>query len=287
MWILLSLLAGLGDALRDAFSKKAARSIPGPLITWSYSLFALPFVLPSLLHNIPETIPAWFWPFLFGVAAAHVVGGLLLVKALQLSDLSLCTPMVAFTPVFLLVVGPILTGDLPSTYGIIGAILVALGSYILNLGKAQRDPLAPIRALFEERGTRFMLCLALLWSVTGSLDRIAVRHLDPSFWGSSLLCAIAILLLPIVSSRGALRQGISKRTAVVLLVIGGCNVLSIAGYLVALQTAPVHYVICVKRSSILFSALLGRALFAESLVADRLPGAFLMLIGVVVISLFG
>jgi drug/metabolite transporter (DMT)-like permease len=287
MWIILSLFAGLADALRDAYSKKASQSIAGPLITWSYSLFALPFALPGMLRNIPETIPTLFWILLLGMCCAHVVGGLLLVKALRLSDLSLCTPMVAFTPVFLLVIGPLITGDTPSLYGILGALLVACGSYVLNLGKAQRGLLAPFRALFEERGSRIMLALALLWSVTGSVDRLAVQRFNPSFWGAAQLCGIALLLLPVVLRQGALRGGVSKRSALLLLTLGGLNVLSVAGYLVALQTAPVHYVICLKRSSILFSVLLGRAVFGESLVADRLPGALLMLCGVVIISLFG
>lgn len=62
--------------------------------------------------------------------------------------------------------------------------------------------------------------------------------------------------------------------------------LSLITYLIAMQYAPVHYVICLKRSSILFSVLLGRLLFNESLLKDRLPGAILMLIGVVIISIF-
>jgi len=287
MWILLSLLAGLADAVRDACSKKASQSVAGPLITWAYSVCAIPFILPGMLRNIPENLPPLFWLLLLGMSSAHVIGGLTLVKALRSSDLSLCTPMVAFTPVFLLVIGPLITGDIPSRFGVIGALLVASGSYVLNLGKAQRGVLAPIRALFEERGSRLMLALALLWSITGSVDRFAVQHFDATFWGGAQLCAISILLIPIVLRQRALRGGISKRAAFLLLALGGWNVVSLFGYLAALKVAPVHYVICLKRSSILFSVLLGRAFFGESFVADRLPGAILMLLGVVVISLFG
>jgi len=44
---------------------------------------------------------------------------------------------------------------------------------------------------------------------------------------------------------------------------------------------------CVKRLSTPLSVVLGRLMFNESLLSDRLPGALLMLMGVVVISLFG
>lgn len=285
MWIILSLLAGLGDALRDAVSKKATTSIARPLVTWAYSLCALPFFMPNLLVNLPHSIPSSFWILLLFTSSCHVAGGLLLVKALQLSDLSLCIPMVAFTPVFLLVIGPMLTGDMPSTQGILGAVLVGIGSYVLNLDRTRNGLLAPIRALFQEKGARIMLGLALLWSITGSVDRIAVQRFNLSFWASAQLCTIAILLVPILIRYQAFSSPISKRSALSLLSLGGFNALSLGAYLFALQAAPVHYVICLKRSSILFSVLLGRVMFKEQFLVDRLPGAILMLAGVVTISL--
>ena len=230
-------------------------------------------------------IPGFFWLVLPCAAVLHITGGLLLVEALHLSDLSLCTPMVAFSPVFLLAIGPLITGDTPSSQGIIGALLVASGSYVLNVGHARHGLLAPLQALFRERGARIMLGLALLWSVTGSIDRVIVQSIDPYFWACAQILAISILLAPIVIHQRALRGGISLRSFGVLGVIGGFNALSLITYLIALSAAPVHYVICLKRSSILFSVILGRLLFSEGFVGARLLGALLMLVGVVVISL--
>jgi uncharacterized membrane protein len=233
---------------------------------------------------MPDAVPPVFWLFLAFTASCHVVGGLLLVKALHSSDLSLCTPMVAFTPVFLLVVGPLLTGDTLSAGGVLGAMLVAAGSYVLNLGRSRSGFLAPLKALVDEPGSRIMLGLALLWSVTGSVDRVALRLFEPNFWASAQLCAIAVLLLPIVlKSRGFVVTW-SPKSVTMLMALGAFNALSICGYLLALKVAPVHYVICLKRCSILFSVLLGRLMFKESFLVGRLPGALLMLLGVVVIS---
>ena len=287
MWLILSLIAGLGDALRDALSKRAAQTIPRSLITWSYSLFAIPFLVPIVVANMPESIPSEFWLFVAFTSTCHVCGGLLLVKALHSSDLSVCTPMIAFTPVFLLVVGPALTGDLPSFAGVLGALLVVVGSYVLNISQSRAGWLAPFKALYTQTGPRLMLILALLWSVTGSVDRIAVKRFDLMFWGSAQLCAIAILLLPIVIYSGALRQRPSLRDVRSLVSIGAVNCVSLITYLIALTVAPVHYVICIKRLSIPISVVLGRFMFNEDLLADRLPGAVLMFAGVIVISIWG
>jgi drug/metabolite transporter (DMT)-like permease len=287
MWLVLSLIAGLGDALRDALSKRAAKTIPRPLITWSYSLFALPFLLPVVFANVPSSIPSEFWLLVAFNAACHVCGGLMLVKALHSSDLSVCTPMIAFTPVFLLVLGPALTGDVPSLGGVVGSLMVVLGSYILNISKATAGLLAPIKALYTETGSRLMLALSLLWSVTGSVDRIAMRKFDLVFWASVQMCALAVFLIPVVIRSGALKPLPQLRDVRSLFALGGVNCIAFTTYLVALQLAPVHYVICVKRLSIPFSAILGYLMFSERLLAERLPGAMLMLAGVVVISLWG
>jgi drug/metabolite transporter (DMT)-like permease len=294
MWIILSLIAGLADALRDAFSKQSSKTIPRSLITWSYSLFALPFFVPLALSHLPETIPLDFWLLVTCAALLHVGGGLMLVKALHVSDLSVCTPMVAFTPVFLLVVGPLLTGDIPSTGGTIGALLVVAGSYMLNISKKSRGLLAPLKALYTDTGPRLMLALALLWSVTGSIDRIAVQRFELLFWASVQLCAIAVFLIPVVIKSGALTKNKSSLKAAnppnvfrALFTLGAINCASFATYLIALQIAPVHYVVCVKRSSIPFSILLGKMMFQEQALRERLPGGVLMLAGVVIISLWG
>ena len=287
MWLILSLVAGFGDALRDALSKRAASELPRPLITWSYSLCAAPFFIPLIITNAPERLTADFWALILLAATCHIFGGLALVKALHSSDLSVCTPMVAFTPVFLLVVGPLLTGDMPSNFGILGAFMVVAGSYVLNISHSSAGLLAPFKALYTQTGPRIMLALALMWSLTGSIDRIAVKRFDPAFWGGAQLCAIALGLIPIILRSGALTPLPSFRGIRSLCGIGVTNCLSLATYLIALQLAPVHYVICVKRLSIPLSVLLGRIMFQEPLLADRLPGALLMLLGVVVISIWG
>ncbi|MEY4667798.1 MAG: hypothetical protein RL518_497 [Pseudomonadota bacterium] len=286
MWIIFALLAGLGDALRDAFSKKASSSVPRSLISWSYALCALPFFLPVLLSELPDHFPPFLWLLLGFVTCCHVIGGLMLVKALQLSDLSLCMPMMAFTPVFLLVVAPLLAGDAPSRAGVVGATLVTLGSYVLNVDKVRVGIMAPFRALLRDNGPRIMLGLSLLWTITACVDRVVVQIVDRAFWGSAQLCGIALAMFPVVVRQGGLSRPLPRGSYLWLLSIGGCNALSLGAYLFALHAAPVHHVVCLKRVSILFSVILGRMLFRERFLSERLPGALMMLAGVVVITLF-
>ena len=287
MWILLALLAGLGDALRDTASKRCTGLSSSLLVSWAYSLFMLPFVLPFLWNASLITLPAHFWIMNLGVASMHVVGGIILVRILHVSDLSVVIPLAAFTPVFLLLLGPIISGDSVTATGAFGALLVVIGAYLINLSKVRAGFMAPLMALAHNPGSRGMLFLALLWSITSSIDRLAVKSFPLEVWAPIQMIAISILFIPILLIGGHLRGIASRKTILMLFPVGMGNALSFITYLFALQLAPVQYVICIKRSSILFSLFLGRAVFGEDSLGERALGAVLMFIGVFVISVFG
>lgn len=286
MWILLSLVSGLSDALRDSVVKGLSRSTPQVMIAWSYSLCSLPYFLPFVLLQPPVDLSADFWLLALFLGATHVLGSLGVTYALASSDLSLCVPMVAFTPVFLVVVGPLITGHIPSAHGVAGTLLVALGCYLLNIRDATRGGLAPIRAIFREKGVRMMLLVSLLWSVTSAIDLRAVRTYGLAFWSAAELAAIAALFVPVVIARRGM-AATSPASWRGLALIGVLNAFSFGPYLVALSSSHALYVVCVKRSSILFSLVLGRILFNENSLHGRLLGASLMFLGVCVISIWG
>ena len=287
MWIILSLIAGLGDALRDASSKKFSASLPNILIASAFSTFALPFLLPLLLFNIPEQIPSNFYYLIAITSSLHVLGGLILVRALQLGELSLSAPLTAFSPVFLIFIAPLITGESLSNLGIAGSLMVVIGSYLLNLSKSDVGIYAPLKALFYAPAARLMLLLSFIWSITGSIDRIAVQHFPLLFWAPAQMLAISILYLPLLIYKKQLSGLKSQSTTSRLMILGSFNGLSFLTYLYALTLAPVYYVVCVKRSSIIFSILLGKKLFAEENIAEKLLGATCMILGVAIISLAG
>lgn len=286
MWIILSLLSGLSDATRDAISKRSTGKLPHVMISWAYSAFSLPFFLPILFFSAPSELPLEFWLTAIGIGAAHVLGGLGLVYSLSRSDLSLCVPMTAFTPVFLLVVGPLLNGYSPSTAAVTGTFFVAAGCYTLNISDIRSGLLGPLRSLASERGVRMMLVLSIFWSVSAAIDLRAVRAYGLPFWAASELAAIALLSLPVVFYRGGFRA-MPRSGWRTLPLIGLANALSFGPYLLALSSTHALYVICLKRSNIFFSLLVGRLVFGEDSLRGRLLGASLMFAGVAIISVWG
>ncbi len=287
MWFTLAVLAGMADAFRDAAAKRAARNVPGLLVAWSYVILTLPFFVPALFAGPEQEIPHHFWGLLSAISLLHVLGNLLLVEALRISELSLCTPMVAFSPVFLLVIGPLLIGEIPTLPGLFGTLLVVSGSYILNLSNKPDGWLEPLRAIFYERGVQLMLAVALIWSMTSSIDRLAIPLAGRNFWAGCQLLSISLLSLPFILKRVPAGIALNKQKMLALLPVGLLNALGFLFYLGAVVRAPVLYVLCLKRLSILFSLLLARIFFEEQLTKARIAGASVMLAGVVTISLWG
>lgn len=177
-WALLAVMTALLESGKDVLGKRVLQR-HDPLVTaWAWRLFALPFLLPfAAAAGLPPLGPDLGWALAVG-GGLNVISSVLYMRAIRESDLSLTVPLVAFTPLFLLITSPLLLGEFPGPRGIAGVLLIVLGSYLMKAGE-RGGPLAPLRALLREPGARRMLLVALIWSVTANMDKIGVRTRPP------------------------------------------------------------------------------------------------------------
>jgi uncharacterized membrane protein len=128
-----------------------------------------------------------------------------------------------------------------------------------------------------------IILVALIFSITASLGKIAIDHSSPIFFGSFYFILITILFTPIamVKNRGGLK--ISKKDILPLSSIGVTFALMIIFHMLAMSLVNVAYMISIKRTSLLFSILYGHLLFREEKIAEKALGAIIMLLGFVLI----
>ena len=286
IWLIFSLLNALFESLKDVLSKKTLQATDEYLVAWSLRLFSLPFIILILYFNGIPTLGDEFFKALFITSFLNLIVSILFVKAIKYSDLSLTMPLIAFVPVFFLVTSPILLGEFPSQIGLIGILLIVFGSYILNINDKKEGYLAPFKALLKNRGERFMLIIALLWSVTGPFDKIAILNSSPIFFVFTFNLFITICLLPLIvyKSRKNLYQ--LKENFLILFFMGFSSAFSLIFQMTAVSMTLLVYAISVKRLSILFSSLSGHLFFNEKNFKERFLGMFIMLIGIIFIILF-
>jgi drug/metabolite transporter (DMT)-like permease len=210
---------------------------------------------------------------------------LLYYRAVQVSPLSLTIPFLAFTPVFLLLTGNVILGEIPPLLKSEGVIFVVLGSLLMHRQAFRAGIWEPFRAVLRERGSRYMLAVSFILSLTNPLDKKLVMMSDAFFYG----WAYAIMLLLFFGVPLWIRRGTRGDTAPLAM-----KWISLAGLSDALtlllQFESHNYIdvvitISLKRAGIVLTVLAGWLIFREREIADRLIATAVMLVGAVMIYL--
>jgi drug/metabolite transporter (DMT)-like permease len=272
---------------RDALVKKCFSDVSTYETVLCPLLLSLPlFVTGWFLIEIPP-LDTVFWVSTAAALPLEALALLLYMEAIRVSPLSLTIPFLAFTPVFILATGAVLIRETPNIEGISGTMITVAGGYVLNLDPSLKSLSYPFRAMVRERGSRLMLAVAFIYSITSALGKASVLHSSPIFFSLTYLPALTILLLIIFSLLKKV-SWISVRThGLQGLVIGSLSLIETIFHFMALPLAKVAYVIAVKRMSILISVVYGGVFFRERQIVYRLAGACLMVIGAIVISVWG
>lgn len=282
-WAILALLTAVFESGKDVLGKRALATYEPVAVAWGWRVFALPFLLAFLMATgFPRLGPDFVWALLAG-GSLNLVSSVFYMRAIRVSDISLVVPLLAFTPLFLLVTSPLLLGEAPGGWGAVGVILIVAGSYAMKMGTRKEGYLAPFRAMLQEPGGRWMLAVSLIWSVTSTIDKIGIQNSSPVFWALAVNLFVALGLAP-----AALRGGVhlfSGHFVRSLFPLGAAGGIGTACQMAAVSLTLVPYVIAVKRTSTVMTVLWGHFLFKEDGLRERLGGAVLMLAGMVLIML--
>lgn len=279
-WVLLSLIAAFTLATSDALTKKALISCNEYSVAWLRLIFSLPLLLVIFLFIPVPELDKEFYVAFFLALPLEIVSIVLYIKALRLSPLSLTLPFLALTPVFLIFVSYVILGEKVSFWGAIGILFIAAGSYALHISKIREGIFEPLRAITKEKGSVLMIGVALIYSFTSSLGKMAIEHSSPLFFGVTCFTALALLFTPIVLYKG---KKVRARAVLSVLLPGIFYSLMVVSHMIAISLAKVAYVISVKRMSLIIGVFYGYLFFKEKNIRERLFGSLLMVIGFIMV----
>ena len=286
LWFVFSLLTAISEATKDAISKKGLERMDEYMVAWLVRFMPLPFFLILLLFVDIPPIDTTFWIALVGGGTINVIATIMFVKAIKISPLSLTLPMLTFTPIFLLLTSPIMVGEFPSLIGIAGILLIVLGAYMLNIKDRKRGIFSPFRSLVKERGPLLMLCVAAMWSITSNFDKIGMVHSNLVFWLVSVYAFLSVFLFLIMLCKSKRKLSKLKNNVKIIPLFGIVPAMIGIFQMTALTLTIVPYVISIKRTSSIFGTLYGYFLFREKEIKQRMLGAVIMVMGVLLITLF-
>jgi drug/metabolite transporter (DMT)-like permease len=287
-WILWALLSAFMTASNDTLTKKVLFAHNEYLIAWLRLLWAFPLLSVTLLFIPAPTLDSTFFLAFLSALPLEVTATVFYVKALKISPLSLTVPFLSLTPIFLIIVPYLIIGESISFPGVAGVIMIALGGYTLNINEARKGFFAPLRAIGKEQGSLYMIAVALIYSVTATLGKLAIQHSSPLFFGILYYSALAVVMTPIALFKNRQKMRLWPRGGAIKasVVPGFCHAISIGAHMIAISLTQVAYMISVKRLSLLIGVVFGYLFFKETNIGERFLGTLLMIIGFAFIVLF-
>jgi drug/metabolite transporter (DMT)-like permease len=286
-WIIPALMTAFFAASQDAwvkrhFSALSAYEMMAFPMAYSLPLFclAVPFI------NTPPLDRVFTVYFLLSLPV-NGLGFLLHMRAIQISPLSLTLPYLAFTPVFIFLTGFLVLGELPNEWGIVGVIIIALGSYVLNIDPTVFSPLAPLRAFGREKGSVVMLLAALIYAFGAVAGKKAILHSSVMFFSVYFFMCLNLCFLAGVIIFKKIRVPRLLKMPARGVVAGGLLFSHVIFHGWAISMTKAVYMIAVKRISILFGIFYGGLVFHEKHLVYRLLGTGLMVAGAALVTLKG
>lgn len=284
MWLVLALLVAVLTSLQDILSKHVVHKVDATLVTWGWWFFSLPFLYGALLFAPLPPLGRSFWSVLFFATLLDTIAVIYYIKAIRFADLSLSIPMLSFTPLLLLITSPVMLQEFPRLTGIFGVLGIVLGSYMLHFRERRFGFWMPWKSIWTNPGSRYMLGVAVLFSLTGNLDKMGVLNSSPLLWIVSINTTIVIALSALLHWQ---KQEVVKPLKYywrMLLPIGLINGLALGVQMTILPMTQVPYLIAIKRTSVILSVLYGFIFLKEAGFRERMVGILLMILGVFLIS---
>jgi drug/metabolite transporter (DMT)-like permease len=285
VWVFYALLSAFSVATVDTISKKVMQQADERIVAWIRLLFACPYLIILLTFVEIPPLDKTLWTTVLILIPLELIALVLYVRAIKLSPLSITIPFLSLTPVFLILTGWLMLGEQVDMAGMVGIGLVVSGAYFLHIHTFRKGWLAPLRAIIQERGSRLMILVSFLYSITSNLGKIAILHSSPAAFGILYILMLTVAFFPVIfwTARPHLPQ--LKTHWLSFLAIGFFETTMILFHTLALAQTHVAYMIAVKRTSLLFSLAYGYLIFQETHLGQRLIGILLMLLGVILLSL--
>ncbi len=283
MGFLVAVANALVVSVQDVLVKKL-KGENNFFLIWLRMVTALPVLALLVAVFSSWKLPGLaFWLLIFGVnVPLEVTQFYVGYTAIQRSPLSLMAPLSSFTSIFLIPVGYVILGELPSRIGLLGVLAIVAGTFFLGWASGGRSVLGAFRSVFSEPGTWLLTIATFLTAISITVAKFTFQYASPMLTAFYLVAALGLVLTPLAFWKPAVVPAERRRT--LFSALGLASGLSFGLHYTGLSLLPAVYFISVKRVSVLFNVLWGRLVFQEEHALRRLIGAVLMVAGVILIA---
>ena len=279
--IIFALCSSLAWAGLDIVRKQLADKIPTLALAAMLSLGQAPaFAIWWWMSGGEIGSAEYFAPASAGLIL-NIAANIWFLMAMRASPFSVSIPFLSFTPVFSALIAIPVLDEMPTLTQLVGIFAVVVGAVVITSDGAVDEDGGRIRlwrAFLKERGAVYMTLVALCWSATTVLDKLATSHADLPIHALVMNCGVGIILGAFLLAQGRAREFAGARRhpwALILgMLVGGA---AFAFQLLAIQGLLVGVVETVKRAvGLLIALVIGRLAFGEAVTGPRIIGAVFM-----------
>ncbi|WP_303908544.1 DMT family transporter [Thiohalomonas denitrificans] len=283
------MLSAFALASADAVTKRFLYAYSSrELVLVRFGAAGLLLVPLAIMQPLPP-VPPLFWGLVLLLIPLELAAMWLYMTAIRDAPLHLTVPYLAFTPVFNIGTGWLILGETVSMEGFAGVLLVVAGAWLLNVRRSNgfglQAWLEPFRAIFRERGSRTMLGVALIYSVTSVVGKAAMGHGTPLSFGPFYFVVLGGVAVFLFAFPRPSRLSVLVRRPGIHLLVGLFIATMVVTHFLALDRIEVAYMVAVKRTSLLFGIAYGAIWFGERGLLRHLAAGSLMVAGVALILL--
>ncbi len=294
LWIVLALLSAVFTAIGVVISKKVLKNVDSKQLIFEENLLLVLIVLVFFFSKVEFTSIFQIWN-LFLLKAGTLFGfRFLYYKLLKNHEVSSISPLMNLSPVFLIVISSIFLNEIINLTQFLGIVIIIVSTYFLEVNFHLHHDKKPISTYFSQL-KKFdwkMISVACLMLIVISFCAVADKMIlkivtvETDLFFTALLIFAGMLFYNI-KTKNLIESFKEIKSNPLILVMS--LFMAISNFLVlsaiAIPTAMVSLVVPVKRSSTLFSSLIGGVLFHESHLLKKLLAVAFMLLGVFLIAL--
>jgi drug/metabolite transporter (DMT)-like permease len=297
-WIILATFGRIsGSCMASVVQKRLylAGVSSTAIVSISMSLVAgIALCLSPPRFAIIADLPTAFWILMVASALLDTIGNVLLVRSVGAGELSVVGPLNSYKPLIATVLGVILFREVPSLWGVVGIVMILIGSWLL----LQKSNAAGEAASKNARQAIVIrLGSIVLTSVASLFLKSAIERSDTwlafQFW-AVFSAAIAWIVLGVRGFPNTTSRFIElKRTANVAKTSLVFEFLVLCVSLLVMQSLtvwlfaqmPVGYALALFQLASLVQVGLGKKLFSEQHSRQRLIAASVMTAGAMLVLL--
>lgn len=228
------------------------------------------------------------WVLLYLKAMFLTFSWLFAIKALRHMEISIVVPILTMSPLFLLIIGAVFLGEVPTLLQYAGVFLLIGGAYWLQ-ADSWKTMLKPWKSL-RNKYFGYLLVPLIGYSICASLDKVVLQTMDIYtfiFSTYGVLC-IHYFMIQAYKYKGIRDIKHAFKVTKWPLVLSGMFLFFsdlLYFHAVSMPDVMVSLIIPIKRMSVLLVVLVGGRMFHDHNLVHRIIGCLVMISGAVMVVL--